>query len=192
MKIRLLIAAASMAFVAASCNQSNKKEKSAADTTAKTAQPADAGSSATVSGNVISMDDWQINLPSGWKKEEKAMGKFNLVMLMAPREAGFSPNLNVLKDDLKGRDLRQYIADNLKQMAPMNISMQDSGAYKVSGIDGQFLRYSYEYQGRKLTIKSYVFPKNDVAYVITGSCLSEQVDAFIPQFDEVVNSFEVK
>lgn len=146
---------------------------------------------ATADG-IITTDQYSIALPQGWQRKDKVSDNFQMVMLVAPPADGYNPNLNVLRDNMNGRDLEGYISFNLQKMAKMNLTNQKSGDMEINGGKAKFLTYSYQMEGKDIAIKTYVVPKDGSAYVLTGSCLLSQVDTYMPEFDKIAQSFKLK
>lgn len=186
MKKILFVACAAVLFLTVACKDNARKSReiTLADTVGKDI--------AEVNGDVVSTADFEVTMPGAWEKKEQVLKPFRLVMLMAPMEDNFHPNLNILNDELKGRNMEEYLAFNLKQMEPMHLKMEGQGDYKVGDLNGQYMEYTYNYEGKDIAIKSFVFLKGNKAWVLTGSCLTGQAESYVPQFEEIVNSFKLK
>lgn len=181
---------AAISILAVAC-KSNNKSGGQTDTTAKVAITSVTPQSQTA-GGVTGTDEYTVNVPDGWQHAERQLKNYKMLLLAAPKDGDYQPNLTVLKDDMRGQSMEAYIAMNLKQMEPMHIKLDKTGDLDVDGFKGKFMTYTYDYQGKSLTIKSYILPKDNVAYILTGSSLASQSDKMMPVFDETVNSFKLK
>jgi hypothetical protein len=141
---------------------------------------------------VVTSDNFSIAVPKGWLEREDVMNGRKMLFLVAPKTGNYQPNMNVLKDFMKGRTMDEYIAFNLKNMEGMNYNDQKSGNISIGGHSGKYLTYNYDYQGRDIAVKSYIIPDNDVAYIITATCLDSQKGDFKDVFERTVETFTLK
>ncbi|MBD1392220.1 hypothetical protein [Mucilaginibacter glaciei] len=193
MKPSLLLTCVTAILFAVSCKGPDGKQGNTPPDTPLTVNvPAAAKPDASMNNGVYSTAEYQISIPTGWEQKDQLSNNYKLVMLVAPRVDNYSPNLNILKDDMKGKELDGYIRLNLEKMATMNLTNQKNGDLVIDGVKGKFLTYNYTIEGRNIAIKTYVIPKNGVAYVLTGSCLESQAATYQKQFDDVANTFKLK
>ncbi|WP_374948191.1 hypothetical protein [Mucilaginibacter sp.] len=148
--------------------------------------------SSAMASNIVTTADYEIAIPQGWVRKDRVSGAYNLVMLVAPRADNYSPNLNVLRDNMNGKSLDGYIRTNLEKMATMNLKDQRAGDMSINGVHGKYLTYSYQIEGREISIKTYVVPKDGFAFVLTASCLLSQSATYMPQFDKLADTFKLK
>ncbi len=141
---------------------------------------------------VYDTDKFSINIPAGWGHHTQMLNGFKIFFMNAPPSDGFSPNLNILTESTQGLTNAQYIHISKEHMKQNNFVIDAEGEFQANGIKGVYFSSKFDYQGRKLSSKSYNFIKGGLAYVITGTCLPGQAGAFRPIFDKTVKSFKVK
>jgi hypothetical protein len=133
-----------------------------------------------------------IDVPEGWQRVEKEVNGQRFIFLMGPKVNNFQVNLNILKDDMKGRSFDDYIDYNLKHMGgitPVNLKQTD---IEINGIKGKCVKYSMPYQNFNLQLGSYVLPlKNGLAYIITTTEPIGDKLQFEELFDKTVRSFKI-
>ncbi|WPU91153.1 hypothetical protein SNE25_17690 [Mucilaginibacter sabulilitoris] len=180
-KIVSLLAAAAMLTIVSCGNNQNKANSSFENIkVAKTVKAAD-------------VDAFTIDVPTGWTRKLDDIKVGKQLFLMAPVSDGFQPNLNVLQEDMQGRDLDAYVEYNLKHMGPVDVQTIDQSDIEVNGIKGKLLKFKMNYQNRDMVIGSYIIPgKNGIAFVVTTTALVSQYPALAATFDKTVHSFKLK
>ncbi|RFZ84619.1 hypothetical protein DYU05_03115 [Mucilaginibacter terrenus] len=187
-KSQLVFLAAGLLFFAACKGSGSSADKKDSLSTSESQTKPVNGAADT---NVVSTTQYQITKPEGWKKSERTAGKFTLLIIAGPKDGDFSPNMNVLADDMKGKTMAEYIDFNLKQMEAMKIQNLKTEDIEAAGLKGKKLTYSYQYGGRDIAINSYILPKDNTAYVLTASSLTSQVGKYQPLFESAVQSFKL-
>ncbi|BAU54536.1 hypothetical protein [Mucilaginibacter gotjawali] len=143
-------------------------------------------------GVIVDTDKFSIALPAGWKHFVKESQGFKILFLMSPPVDNFSPNLNILTEDAHGASMEEYMTASDENMKSGGMVKDGSGDFEVNGFSGKYSTNVFNYQGRNIALKTYVFIKNGLAYVITGSCLTTQKDSYRPIFDKAVKTFKIK
>ena len=141
---------------------------------------------------VYDTDKFSINIPAGWRHHTEMSNGFKIFFLNAPPSAGFSPNLNILTEHMQGLTTAQYLRISKENMIKQNFVFDAEGDFQANGITGSYFSTTLDYQGRKLSLKTFNFFKSGLAYIITGTCLGSQAGAYRPIFDKTVMSFKVK
>jgi hypothetical protein len=142
--------------------------------------------------SIIDTDKFSIALPGGWRHLVKETQGFKILFLMSPPVDGFSPNVNVLTEDTHGASMEEYMTASDDNMKSGGMIKDGSGVFESDGTQGRYTTSTMNYQGHSIALKSYVFIKNGLAYVLTGSCLVSQENNFRPIFDQIVTTFKIK
>jgi len=142
--------------------------------------------------SVYDTTNFSITIPRGWSHHTEISSGFKIFFLNAPPSDSFSSNLNILTEDMHGLTKAQYIQTSKEQMKKQNFIFDGEGDFQANGIKGSYFSTTFDYQGRKLSLKTFNFIKGGLAYVITGTCLGSQADVYRPIFDKTVASFKVK
>ncbi len=136
--------------------------------------------------------DFTVNVPAGWIQKENEMNGYKMFFLMAPKTGSFQSNLNILKDKMTEKNLDDYIGNNLKKLAAMQVKEIRQSELNVNGLKGKSISYLYKYQGTNLAIKTYVLPANAAVYILTTTCPVGDAKQLEPVFSKIVDSFKVK
>jgi len=140
----------------------------------------------------VDTDKFSIALPKGWRHFVQESQGFKIFFLMSPPVDNFAPNLNILTEDTQGMSPDEYMKVSDENMKKGGMIKDGSGDFEVNGVIGKYSTSVLSYQGTNIALKSYVFIKNGLAYVITGSCLVTQKDSYRPIFDKTVKTFKIK
>lgn len=137
--------------------------------------------------------DYHLDTPEGWTTEHKTIQGINYYYLIAPNTGDVpSPNINLLTESMQGVSLKEYIKkslSSLKQVLPTS-EVKANGDIEANGIEGAWYNYTMEMQGVKADLMAYVFPKDGIAYVITGICPPAKAGKYRPIFDSVAKSLK--
>ncbi|RFM31114.1 DcrB-related protein [Chitinophaga silvisoli] len=138
--------------------------------------------------------NYHLDTPEGWTTDHKTIQGINYYYIIAPNTGEVpSPNINLLTESMQGASLKDYIAkslSSLKQVLPTS-EVKASGDITANGIQGAWYNYTMEMQGVKAYLMAYVFPKDGIAYVITGICPPDKATKYRPVFDSVAKSFKM-
>ncbi len=134
--------------------------------------------------------DWEVN-------EEAQIGvSFFIFCPMSERLDGFAENLNLAKENLKGRDLDldQYLALSMTTMERVigDFKMQSQEPFELNGSPG-YVMVSSGVQGNDLalTFKTWMMIVEEVAYVITFVSKPDEFDRMVPLADQIVGTFDI-
>ena len=142
--------------------------------------------------SVANTADFSVAVPKGWTQKENEMNGYKMLFLVAPAAGNFKSNLNILEDKMTGKGLDDYVSNNLKKMAAMQVKKTRESNIQVNGITGKSISYLYNYKGHDLAIKTYVLPVNKAVYVLTATCPLSEAKTISPVFDKIVSTFKVK
>jgi hypothetical protein len=141
---------------------------------------------------LIDTDKFRVAVPKAWRKDIKEMSGFRILFFYAPMDAGSTPNINFLTEDMHGATADQYIAASKQKVQSGGIVVGESGNFSGNGVSGMYSLNTMNYAGTELAEKLYIFTKDNTAYVITGTCLLNQKDKYQPMFDKIVKTFTIK
>ena len=136
-------------------------------------------------------------VPDGWSLESKEGQKFK--MLFAPAGETFTANIN-MKDDDSSQALTSYVGDSIKTILsnPPNIAATSiklvgwTDFATASGLAGNKAVFETEYKGLLIrTIQYYLDDGRNRKFIVTGTCLVKDKDAFDSVFDRAAKSFRV-
>jgi hypothetical protein len=145
-----------------------------------------------ISKLIIDTTKFNIATPFGWQRRIQTSNGFEILFIVAPTADGFSPNLNILTESLNGISTEEYLKTSAENMKNANMILDGSGDFQADGIQGKYSTSTFNYKGTDIATKSYVFIKDGLAYVLTGSCLISQKDTYRPIFDKTVKTFKLK
>jgi len=141
---------------------------------------------------VIDTDRFTVTQPDGWRHLTKERVGFKILDLISPPQEGFTPNVNILTEDMHGKSAVEYIQTSDELMAVLNVVIDGSGDFNCNGTAGKYSTSTFNNQGQIIAVKTYFFFKDGLAYVITGSCLVTQTTEFRPIFDQIVKTFKIR
>ncbi|QQL49854.1 hypothetical protein [Mucilaginibacter ginkgonis] len=171
--------------------QNNKNQSSTTDTTKQTTSN-DAAAAVAGDAKIASASNFEIQIPDGWHYDQPILNGQTKFFLTAPKEMNYQTNINILKDPMKGENLDDYIKVSLAKMQSMPVTMGSSGDFTANGVSGKYLKYIYNAKERMIAVKSYVFGKNDTAYVVTATTVPELGKKYEPVFDKAVSTLKIK
>lgn len=182
--VRFLAVLFIVAIAASSC-MNNKKSGSG---TAASSAKIDTSGLVRVDTSIFS-----IGIPKGWTHHVgSAMGTFTAYYIMAPRVNNFSPNMNILTQNVGSTTMDDYVKLNMTQMKAMNVTINSTGGINIGDMPGKYFKSTFVMQGRTIVIKSYFCIHNQTAYVLTGTTLPADTNKYYPIFDSMAASFKIK
>jgi hypothetical protein len=140
---------------------------------------------------VTDSDKFSMDVPPGWNKATRHIQDLTATVYMAPPADNFHPNINVLLDSGHGVSLDVYIAHNRETMKEAGMQLDSVNNYEVNGNKGKWFNVAYNYQGRLLALKSYIFMQNNVAYIVTCTCLDTQKSTYDIIFNNTLKTFKI-
>lgn len=140
---------------------------------------------------VTDSDKFSMDVPPGWKKITRQVQDLTATVYMAPPADNFHPNINVLLDSGHGVSLDIYLAHNRETMKEAGMQLDSAKDYQANGNKGKCFNVAFNYQGRLLALKSYIFMQNNVAYIVTCTCLDTQKSTYDIVFDNALKTFKI-
>ncbi len=134
--------------------------------------------------------------PNGWEMQEEFMG--SAVFFASPRENSgdaFSENVNVVVEDLKGRQLspRQYFEISSAQLENLitDYNPVEEGAATI-GVNDAY-RTAFTSKQGKFSLKQLqiVTIKNGRAYVFSYSAEQSSYDKYLPLAEKTIESARI-
>ena len=128
-------------------------------------------------------------IPEGWTISE--LPGFKYKMAFGEAKDGFAATLNVV-DEASRLDLDAYADATTQSMVKaLKTSPFEVEDFKTAaGLPGKRYETDHTATGRSLHAIGYVFGSGDVKYILTGTCLPEDVERLRPLFDESARSFK--
>lgn len=175
----------SLFFVMTACNNNKSKYAKAADEIAAQLPPENGHMNA-------GKEHYTVDVPAGWTTNHKTAYGVDYYFLLAPKTQD-DPNtsVNIVSESMRHLHLGDYttatIASIKKAIPSANITGQ--GLMVVDGIEITWFSYTMEVQNIPAAIVTYIIPKNDVAYILTGGTQTKDAQRYRKVFDAVVQSF---
>jgi hypothetical protein len=134
---------------------------------------------------------YSIYIPSGWTTENRTLYGVNYYYLMAPKtEEDPNTNVNVVTEDMRSLSLEEYRTETINSVkrAIPTAAHFEKGDVTANGLQGAWYSYTMEPQGIKVSLVSYIFPKNKIAYIITAGTQAKDASRYRKLFDSVAMS----
>jgi hypothetical protein len=141
---------------------------------------------------------FSVCVPDGWSVEAKPDEKFKA--FFAPKAETFTANIN-LRDDTSTAALTSYVGQSIKTILsnPPSISATSiklvgwTDFATAAGVNGNKAIFETEFKGLLIrTIQYYIDAGQDRKFIVTGTCLVRDKDAFDSVFDRAAKSFRVE
>ena len=133
-----------------------------------------------------------VQVPYGWTTEDKEAYGIKYYYLRAPKTMDDpNTNINVTTEFMEGLTLDDYLAatiQSIKDNIP-SATILDQGEIVANGLKGVWYSYDMKPQGIDATLVSYIFPKDNVAYILTGGTQTKDFLKYRSTFDRVAKSF---
>jgi len=112
-------------------------------------------------------------------------------------EDKFSDNVNLVIQNLTGQPIKsldQYTELSENQILTMltDSKILSSELLKSNGQEYQKVSYTAQQGIYKLTFQQYYFIKNEIAYVLTFTCVADEFEKYRAIGDKILNSFRIK
>lgn len=141
---------------------------------------------------------YNINAPQNWERKDTSMMGLEATLFFAPVtdvNATFRTNVNVTTEKIPSQyGVNEYYKAAVQMMSSkMNgFTEEKSGDATVNGMPAKWLIYKHTMFGPKMEVLVYFIVKNSMAYIITCTCLENQLSKYEPEFKQIINSFELK
>lgn len=137
----------------------------------------------------------EIDLPLGWELAND--DQLQVLHVLSPTDEldEFQEMVNIVVGTTSGKELDEFFDLNLKMIQGMfdELNQTEKPSYEtINGIKFKKVRYNYLFAGLPLTAQLYVTIKDDESFIINCSALQNTFDDYAQEFDEIVNSLEIK
>ncbi|SHM50827.1 hypothetical protein SAMN05444266_108315 [Chitinophaga jiangningensis] len=135
---------------------------------------------------------YNIYVPAGWTTNTRTEYGIDYYFLLAPKTAADpNTNINVITEDMQHYTLEEYMQKTIQAVmkAIPSAVILDQGLIETDSLKGAWYKYNMEPRGIKATLVSYVFPKDNIAYIITAGTQTKDAGRYRPLFDSVATSF---
>lgn len=126
----------------------------------------------------------------------RLMGTDFLIFLVKPAPNQFTPNINLLIQDLKGQrvSLDQYTEVSLKQLETLMPNHRILENTRLKGVKGEYqkLVYAGDQLGYPLKFEQFYTISGGKAYVVTLTCLESLFDRCQGTGEGIMKTFELR
>ncbi len=136
-----------------------------------------------------------LDLPVGWEvaKDEQ----LRVLHILSPTNEmdEFQEMVNIVVGTTSDKELDEFFDLNLKMIEGMfeELNQTEKPSYEtINGIKYKKVRYNYLFAGLPLTAQLYVTIKDDKSFIVNCSALQNTFDDYAKEFEEIVNSLEIK
>jgi hypothetical protein len=134
--------------------------------------------------------------PENWRIDESGMMGSTCFVFSDKKENGFSPNINIMVQDVSGvdYDLDAYIELTEGQMKNFatELNMYSSEKYASDAGDYQWMMYSLRQGPKRIMVFQSITIFNSKAHVLTYTDMEENYDLRIEFAKHILQSFKVK
>lgn len=142
----------------------------------------------------LGKENYTIDVPEGWTTAHTIYGGINYYFLGAPKtEDDPNTNINVITERMRNYSLetfREKSIESLKQAIP-SVTILAEGYIEANGIKGGWYSYTMAPQGMEASLVSYIFPKNNIAYIVTGGTQLKDAARYRSTFDRIAKSIKI-
>lgn len=136
-------------------------------------------------------DKYTLYVPKGWTTKNSTHYGVDYYFLTAPYTK-VDPNTNInfiteYMQNMNTEDFRMKSIISLTKAIP-SASVLELGDVNANGLRGKWYSCTMEPQGIKSFLKSFIFPHDGVAYIITGGTQLYDSSRYIRTFDTVAQS----
>ena len=128
-------------------------------------------------------------------KQSKENYSAELFLLTKKKDStdDFIENLNVLKQDLKGKniDLTKFVKISEQQISSFG-QLIESKQININKKNGHLMLYEGEMKGQKLKFFQYFFIQNEKAYILTYTAKLDVFDLYFNTMKNAMDSFKLK
>ena len=150
----------------------------------------------------IETDDFSIDLPQGWSKNQQALGASAMAVNVneeiidpAIKKINFKTYYAVSYDQKKGKNLVEYmqkVKDDLKQAAP-DVVFANENEITINGNAGRALEAELNQQGVDFKVLIVIISgKGDDVWAISFSTAKSNWEKYQETFSNIANSFALK
>ncbi len=137
-----------------------------------------------------------VTAPEGWEKKDTVMNGITFLFIKSPVSSAtqvIRPSMNILTENMGGVSFDEYVKRNQSTMKQYfdQYKELDNGNIEANRMQGKWLRYSHAQNGYTLDNMVYMFPKNGIAYVLTGATMQGDMDKYKNTYDAIAKSLQV-
>jgi hypothetical protein len=146
-------------------------------------------------GMNVGREKYKLAVPNGWSTEHRTAYGVDYYYLLAPKTKDDpNTNISVITETMHQYSLEEYKAETIKsiQKAIPSATILQQGNIIANGMSGGWFSYSMQPHGVEAVIVCYIFPKNNVAYVINAGTQTKDASRYRRTFDEVAMSFQIE
>ena len=183
-----------------SCNQkkSTKDEPVIASVEEKPKSSTNEPASTHTDWKTLNASDYSIQYPSDWTADESGQMGTKFALFSSDDGVGdkFSDNINLITQDLTGRDidLDKYteISEGQVKNIIKNSELIESKRIENGSSEYQRMIYSGDQNGFHLQWEQYYWVKDKTAYVLTLTCEAAKFNDYKKTGEDILNSFRFK
>jgi len=151
------------------------------------------------SWKTVSVDNYTITYPPTWTLDNsERMGM--ILQLFSPLSSPddkFSDNVNLVIQNLTGQPIKsldQYTKLSENQILTMMTDSKILSSERLNSNGQEFQKITYTAQQGiyKLKFQQYYFIKNELAYVLTFTCVADEFEKYHAIGDKIMDSFRIK
>ncbi|MBI3140073.1 MAG: hypothetical protein HYZ15_15970 [Sphingobacteriales bacterium] len=132
----------------------------------------------------------------GWTKLDTSIMGLNCTFISSRLDSEkdhFRENLNVVTEHCGSMGLDEYYAAAVSNMETLSgFKLGKVSDKSIGGTEFKNVKYSHVYSGIPVEVDLYITVKEGIAYLITCSALSGEMEKWGPRFEAMVTSFSVR
>jgi hypothetical protein len=143
----------------------------------------------------VGKENYTIDVPEGWTTAHTTYSGINYYMMGAPKtEDDPNTNINVITESLHNLsldDYREKAIESLKQAIPDANILQRGDIETTDGLKGNWYQYTMAPAGVTANLVSYIFPHNNIAYIVTAGTQLKDAARYRSTFDRIAKSIKI-
>lgn len=143
----------------------------------------------------IGVAEYELIVPNGWTESHFSEFGIDYYFISAPKTLeDQNTNVNVITESMNNYSLQTYTnkaIDGLKAAIPTAVILS-RGEYSTNGIKASWYKYNMAPRGIKVILTSYIFPKDNIAYVVTCGTQLRDTAKHEATFKMIIRSFKFK
>ncbi len=143
----------------------------------------------------VSAQKYGVDVPTGWTTNDTMISNVKMFMMTSPTASdGSEASMNMLNESMQGLSFDEYKASTIKTMQTYvsKMVLLENGEVEANNLKGRWFTYTMESPDGKVDGINYTFPKDGIAYIISGSAPSGQLNTYRGTFEAVAKSFKIK
>jgi hypothetical protein len=143
----------------------------------------------------VGKENYTIDVPEGWTTAYSTYSGVNYYTMGAPKtEDDPNTNINVITESLHNLsldDYREKAIEGLTNAIPSANILQRGYITTTDGLKGGWYQYTMAPAGVEANLVSYIFPKNNIAYIVTAGTQSKDGARYRSTFDRIATSIRI-